>query len=132
MAFFNEFPHTRNYDDDLGWLIVTVKKLIKLCNGLEEWKKEHEEEYLELKKLYDDILAGRFPEEMIKALREWIEANISDFIADVIKSVFFGLTDAGYFVAYIPDSWDDIKFNTTEYDIFITEFVDYGHLVLSY
>ena len=46
--------------------------------------------------------------------------------------VFFGLTDDGYFVAYIPDGWDDIIFNTTEYDIFISGFSEYGHLVLSY
>ena len=27
MAYFNEFPHTRTYDDDLGWLIATIKKI---------------------------------------------------------------------------------------------------------
>ena len=27
MGFFNEFPHTRTYDNDLGWLIKTVKEL---------------------------------------------------------------------------------------------------------
>lgn len=28
MAFFNEFPHSRTYDADLGWLIWAMKKLI--------------------------------------------------------------------------------------------------------
>lgn len=28
MAFFNEFPHTRTYDSDLGWLIWAMRKLI--------------------------------------------------------------------------------------------------------
>lgn len=28
MAFFNEFPHSRTYDSDLGWLIWAMKKLI--------------------------------------------------------------------------------------------------------
>lgn len=28
MSFFNEFPHTRTYDSDLGWLIWAMKKLI--------------------------------------------------------------------------------------------------------
>lgn len=28
MAFFNEFPHTRTYDSELGWLIWAMKKLI--------------------------------------------------------------------------------------------------------
>ena len=27
MAYFNEFPNTRNYDSDLGWLIKAVKQL---------------------------------------------------------------------------------------------------------
>ena len=28
MAFFNEFPHSRTYDSDLGWLIWAMQKLI--------------------------------------------------------------------------------------------------------
>ena len=27
MGFFNEFPHTRTYDNDLGWIIKTIKEL---------------------------------------------------------------------------------------------------------
>lgn len=29
MAFYNEFPHTRNYDDDLRELICTYNDLLK-------------------------------------------------------------------------------------------------------
>lgn len=36
MAFFNEFPHTRTYDSDLGWLIGTVKKLIDRIENYNE------------------------------------------------------------------------------------------------
>ena len=32
MSYF-EFPHTRTYDSDLGWLIKTVKKLTELVDG---------------------------------------------------------------------------------------------------
>ena len=46
--------------------------------------------------------------------------------------VFFGLTDSGYFVAYIPDGWDEIIFNTTGLDIQLDLEPEYGHLVLSY
>lgn len=28
MAFFSEFPHTRTYDSDLGWIIARMKQLI--------------------------------------------------------------------------------------------------------
>lgn len=59
------------------------------------------------------------------------DALIRKYISEAIKMVFFGLTDSGYFVAYIPDSWKDIKFNTTEYDIYLSNQPDFGHLVLS-
>ena len=42
----------------------------------------------------------------------WFEANINEYIRTAIKQVYFGLTLDGYFVAYIPDSWDDIIFDT--------------------
>lgn len=57
---------------------------------------------------------------------------IESYISEAIKMVFFGLTDAGYFIAYIPDSWSDITFNTTGYDITVPCISEYGHLVLSY
>lgn len=53
-------------------------------------------------------------------------------ISNAIKNVFFGLTNAGYFVAYIPDSWDDIEFKTTGLDFEDALEPEYGHLVLVY
>lgn len=131
MAFFNEFPHTRNYDADLGWLIESVRKLIECCDRMTEWKKTHEDEYKDLKQLYDDLLIGNLPDTFEEALKNWVSKNIYDIIGDLVHAVFFGLTDSGYFVAYIPDNWNDIIFNTTGYDIIIPG-IDYGHLTLSY
>lgn len=130
MSYF-EFPHTRTYDSDLGWLIKTVKKLVECCDSMTDWKTQHEQDYKELKKLYDDIIAGRFPEKIENAFKEWMLKHGPELTEEIIKNVFFGLTDDGYFAAYIPDSWQDIIFNTTGLDITITE-QDYGHLVLSY
>lgn len=36
MAYFNEFPNTRTYDGDLGWLIATVKQIIAKLGGYDE------------------------------------------------------------------------------------------------
>lgn len=60
---------------------------------------------------------------------EYIRRCIDDYIATF---VMFGLTKAGYFVAYIPQSWKTIKFNTTGYDINLPLQPEAGHLVLSY
>ena len=131
MAFF-EFPHTRTYDSDLGWLIRQCKTNQDAIAALETWKADTQSDIDDLKQLYADIIAGRFPQEMADAITEWIAANFYDIVAEMMKMVFFGLTDSGYFVAYIPESWNDITFNTTEYDISVPLMPDYGHLVLSY
>lgn len=47
MSFF-EFPHTRTYDSDLGWLIKEVKKISNEYQSLINWKNSHEAEYSEL------------------------------------------------------------------------------------
>lgn len=36
MAYFNEFPNTRTYDSDIGWLIATVRQLIDRIDGYNE------------------------------------------------------------------------------------------------
>lgn len=69
---------------------------------------------------------------MIDSLKNWLARNAFDIIGEMVKMVFFGLTDSGYFVAYIPESWKDIIFKTSEYDINIPLFGEYGHLVLYY
>ena len=131
MAFFNEFPHTRNYDSDLGWLIESVRKLMECCETMTDWKADQEEAYKEIKEIYERLISGNLPEGITTALIKWMQNNAPDIIGELIKMVFFGLTDSGYFIAYIPESWEDIIFNTTGYDVDITGF-DYGHLTLSY
>ena len=54
-------------------------------------------------------------------------------IAEKIATmIFVEISDAGYIIYYIPETWNDITFNTTELDIRIPEYPDYGRLVLSY
>ena len=128
---FNIYPYTDFHELNLDWILKHFKEFLDEINALNTWKNEHEAEYEELKDLYDDILAGRFPDSMKDALRIWIEQNGVELIGEMIKTVFFGITQDGYFVAYIPDSWQDIQFGTSGLDDF-TAGVDYGHLTLTY
>lgn len=57
MAFF-EFPHTRTYDSDLGWLIKTYNELLADYGSLKAWKTVHEKEYKELKTELDALIAN--------------------------------------------------------------------------
>lgn len=73
-------------------------------------------------------------------IQKWIinfdeKANIiiTELIKDYIATmVLFGITEDGYFVAYIPSTWNEIEFNTTGLDTFTDIQPEYGHLVLSY
>ena len=131
MSFF-EFPHTRTYDSDLGWLIKDYKTLDELVAVIKQWIVDTQPTIDELERLYNDIISGNFPDEMKESLKTWIQENAIDLIGELVKMVFFGITDDGYFVAYIPESWNDITFNTTAYDINVALMPEYGHLVLSY
>lgn len=131
MSYF-DFPNARTYDSDLGWIIRNfnksedqIKALLKCCDDV----KDNLDTLNEFK---TQLESGQFPPEMEAAFYSWAMQHVPDFIADAVKNVFFGLTDEGYFVAYIPNSWDDITFNTTEFDIDLPECQEYGHLVLSY
>ena len=129
--FFPQYPYINLNDLNLDWLLKHMKELLAALDDLEHWCAEHEQEYEELKKLYDDIVSGNFPEEMKNSLYDWVVANSVSIIGELIKSVFFNLNDEGYLVAYIPDSWSDIIFGTTGLDTFPVG-VDYGHLTLNY
>lgn len=131
MAFNYEFPYTdpNLYNDD--WLLSKMKELLVKLDELEVWKTEYEQAYEDFKKMVEDIENGTFPDSVVNAFRSWMEQNAFSLVGELVKMVFFGITDSGHFVAYIPEYWDDILFNTTGYDIAIVG-VDFGHLTLSF
>ena len=131
MAYF-EFPHTRSYEGDLGYIIKQLEKLVTEYNSIVDDQKRIDEIVAEIQKTYEDILHGDFPEAFKEAIYNWLSENASSIVARMIRNVFFGLTDSGYFTAYIPDSWRDIVFKTTGYDYVTSLMPEYGHLVLQY
>lgn len=131
MAYF-EFPHTRSYEGDLGYIIKKLEKLVNDYNTIVDDQKRIDEIVAEIQKTYEDILHGDFPEEFKEAIYNWLSENASSIVARMIRNVFFGLTDSGYFTAFIPDSWRDITFKTTGYDYTTPMMPEYGHLVLQY
>lgn len=130
MSFF-EFPHTRTYDSDLGWLIKHVNSYDETIATLNEWIAVNTPKLEDMEALYQALISGDLPEGVQEGIEKWCRENMGDLLGQLAKMVFFGITDDGYFVAYIPDSWDDIIFNTTGYDIVVPD-VDFGHLSLSF
>lgn len=130
MSFF-EFPHTRTYDTDLGWLIKNAHNQDDAIKALEEWKEATQPTINDLQNLYEELTTGDLPTPMIEAINEWMEENALNLVGELVHMVFFGVTDTGHFVAYIPESWNDITFGTSGLDDFPVG-IDYGHLTLSY
>ena len=131
LNFFNKYPYTDFHELNLDWVLKTVKDLFAAVQEIDGWMDQHQAEYEELKALYDQIIAGNFPDSIKQAFSTWMNINALDLVGEMTKLVIFNITDDGYLVAYIPESWDDILFGTTGYDTIISGY-DYGHLVLSY
>lgn len=111
------------YDDSLSYYEVLCK-VVERINALVDTDKE----------IFDDIdeLKAEL-EEVNKKIDEIDTSFAEELISEAIATmVFFGLTDNGYFVAYIPEGWDDIQFKTTGLDTYVMPPMDYGHLVLEY
>lgn len=110
------------YDDSLSYYEVLCKVKDKLEEVLVSLS--------ELDETMHDIQAA------IAQIQQWIDNfdnNARDIVIEIVQkyiagSVIFGLTNDGYFCAYIPDSWSKLHFGT------IMDFPDplYGHLTLSY
>lgn len=129
MSYF-EFPNTRTYDNDLGWIIKNIKSYNDAIAALEQFKVDSEEAFEQLRRLLQDVANGNFPPEIANAITNFIAKHFYDIVGDMIKFVWFGLTDSGYFVAYIPENWKELKFATTGYDYNTELQTEYGHLCL--
>lgn len=127
----NIYPYLNFNDLNLDWIIKHFKEFIEAIKALDDYADKHEKEIKELIEFERALVDGQFPPEMEKALIKWCQENTTDIIAEAIKLVFFGITDTGYFVAYIPESWSDIIFTTSGLDDF-PEGIEYGRLILSY
>lgn len=110
------------YDDSLSYYEVLCK-VVNYINNLIGTNNE-------IIQYVDELKAE------LKVVQDWIDNYDTSYAEQIIREylaamIFVEISDAGYFVYYIPESWDDITFNTTELDISIPD-TDYGRLVLSY
>ena len=130
-GFDNKYPYTDFHELNLDWILkqvrankVSIEECLKL---IEEWTDKADK----ITELYQAIITGNFPPEFENAIIAWLQENAVDIVGNLVHTVFFGLTPDGYFVAYVPESWDDITFGTSGLDDFPAG-IPYGHLTLSY
>ena len=81
---------------------------------------------VEIQNEFDEFKEGGFEEYYEAQLDRWIRDNMEGIIGQSIKMVFFGLTQNGHFVAYIADSWKEIRVDTG----IVYNLSTYGRLIL--
>lgn len=111
------------YDDSLSYYEILCK-VVTYINELISQDKIFADEIESLKK-------------ELRVVQKWINDFDTSYAEEIIKKyiatmIFVEITDAGYIVYNIPESWCDITFNTTGLDISLKIQPEYGHLVLSY
>lgn len=116
-----EFPNFRGNDSDLREIIEGMHKL--------------EEDYgklvVQLPQLQEQVKQNtewiaNFSATIIPGLvQEWLEKNLA-------KMIMVSISENGYIIYTIPQSWKDLIFNTTGLDISLKVEPEYGHLVISY
>ena len=129
------------YDDSLSnyetisKLIYNFNELIKMYNATADQVNTNTKDIETMKQLISDIKAelvkianGEYMDVYIEALAKWIDRNLQEIVARIVKQVFFQLDDSGHLIAYIPSSWSDIQFDT----IMDCDDPCWGRLVLKY
>lgn len=136
MAYFwDHYPDTNYHEINMNWFLHVAQYVKETADTMNEWKATHEKEYQDLKELVEalekwiyDFSQGDIPEAILEGLKVWIDSNVQDLLSRNIKYVWFGLTDDGYFVAYMPERWQELWFDTVM--DFESEY--YGHLLIKY
>lgn len=77
--------------------------------------------------LLDRIKNGEYLDLYLSAIKEYIDQNLQEFVAGIVKYVHFGISDDGHFVAYMPDTWDFMEFSTIPWGQPLE-----GHLVIDW
>lgn len=107
-------------------LCKTVCMLIDYLNEVADQVNIDTDAIEELKATFQKFQESGFDDYYRAQIEQWVKDNMENIIRDSIKMVFFGLTDDGYFCAYIPDSWTDLTFDTGA----VYGRSDYGRLIL--
>ena len=122
------------YDDSLSYYELLCKVIDKLNEIIEVDNEQNRVIELiiaqleELQSLFKQFMESGFDDYYRKQIEQWIDTHLRYIFEHVVSTVFFGLTDAGYFCAWIPASWHNIIFDT------VIDYSNehYGHLILKY
>lgn len=104
----------------------TINRLICYAGYLGDKGNEFAEELETLANEFEKFKESGFEDYYLAQIEQWVNDHVEELCRLLVKQVYFGLTLDGHFVAYIPESWDDIVFDTG----FNYQDDTYGRLIL--
>ena len=107
-------------------LFDLLNKLVCYCDNMGLQIDVNAQDIADLQTAMQELKDGGLLDYYEKQIYAWIQANMEPIISAAIKFVYFGLTEDGYFCAYIPSSWSEITFDTGA----VYGRSDYGRLIL--
>lgn len=121
---------------DLRWMVSQIQSLTALVQGIAKGQEAQGGNITALNAAMADLNTaqhlinerlddGDFEDEKFS---EWADKNLPDMVLSMVRFVWFGLTQDGHFVAYVPANWNFLHFCTP---MDITE-PEYGHLIITY
>ena len=135
-AGFTEFTPTipkmywdvESQEQRIHTICKQLHKLVCYADMLGDKINLNREDIDELQRLFEQFVESGFDDYYAEQVEKWIDEHLQFIYDHTIKQIYFGLTLDGYLVAYIPESWEDITFDT------IMNYSDpnYGSLVLIY
>ena len=120
--YWNVYSEEQRYK----FLCKRLQKLVEYVNKMGVELNLQADAINKLARIFEDFKEHGFEDYYADQVKQWIDEHMEFIFDHVVKQVYFGLTLDGHFVAYIPDSWDDIIFDTGfDYDK-----DTYGRLIL--
>ena len=107
------------YDDSLSYYEILCK-VVKYINDL-----------IDQDKVLGNELASQ--KAALQEVQDWIANFDTSYLEQLIQKyianmIYVYISDAGYIIYYIPESWNDVSFNTTGLDIQNEQLANNGHV----
>ena len=130
------------YDDSLSYyellnkVVEYLNNVIKKYNTMVDAVNTNTEYIALLKEAVSDLEAelekvknGDYVSLYLESIINWIDNNLQCLVQRIVKFVCFGLTQDGYFCAYIPQTWKFLNFDT---GMNYSDKQTYGHLIIKW
>lgn len=130
------------YDDSLSYyellnkVVQYLNDVIGKYNEMVDAVNTNTEDIALLKEAVSDLEAelekvknGDYVSLYLESIINWIDNNLQCLVSRIVKFVCFGLTQDGYFCAYIPQTWKFLNFDT---GMNYSDKQTYGHLIIEW